>query len=54
MYVKAIGAIEQRVVFYDERAEEIFDREGEGFVVGVFYRDKATGLREALNLLQGG
>lgn len=52
-FVKALGAIEQRMAFYDERADEIFDREGDGSVAGVFYRDKAMGLREALNLLQG-
>lgn len=37
MMVKACGAIEQRIAFYLEKANELFEREGEGSTVGLLY-----------------
>lgn len=52
MMVKAIGAIEQRIVFYCERADEYFSRDGEGSAPGLLFQHKAVALQEALNLLE--
>lgn len=51
--VKGIGAIEQRISFYFEQADFLFDQDGDGSVRGLFYQQKAFGLQEALKLLQG-
>lgn len=54
MTLKAIGAIEQRIIFYLERADDYFCRDGEGSASGLLFQHKAVALQEALNLLEGG